>query len=226
MASDGQDPPSVIGALIVEWEKGNELVLAARLENLDHSFAGNFFSKMAWKLMNWSTQINMPKNGCDLLGLEKKVLQSFNKMDERNTTFIFRILSLGYLQKEITYTKRARIGGKSKWTFLKKIAIMVDAITGYSSRPLRLITNFGFLIFFILILRWVFVVFKIYVLNDPPSELTIVVNTIFTSLGLLVLLLGVIGDYIWRILDETRKRPLYEISDAEGKVFENLTSFK
>jgi glycosyltransferase involved in cell wall biosynthesis len=226
MASDGQDPPSVIGDLLIEWEKGNELVLAARLDNLDHSYAGNLFSKMAWKLMNWSTKINMPKNGCDLLGLDKKVLQSFNKMDERNTTFIFRILSLGYRQKEITYIKRARIAGRSKWTFLKKIAIMVDAITGYSSRPLRLITKIGLLIFLILILRWVFVVFKIYVLQEAPSELTLVLNTIFTSLGLQILLLGVIGDYIWRILDETRKRPLYEISDAGGKVFENLPSFK
>jgi glycosyltransferase involved in cell wall biosynthesis len=224
MASDGQDPPEVIGDLIVEWEKGNELVLAARLDNLDHSFAGNLFSKMAWKLMSWSTKINMPKNGCDLLGLDKKVLQSFNKMDERNTTFIFRILSMGYRQKEITYIKRARIAGISKWTFVKKIAIMVDAITGYSSRPLRLITKFGILIFFILMLRWVFVVFKIYILHEAPSELTLVLNTIFTSLGLQILLLGVIGDYIWRILDETRKRPLYEISDAEGKVFDNLTS--
>jgi glycosyltransferase involved in cell wall biosynthesis len=224
MASDGQDPPEVIGDLIVEWEKGNELVLASRLDNLDHSYAENFFSKMAWKLMNWSTKINMPKNGCDLLGLDNKVLRSFNKMDERNTTFIFRILSLGYRQKEITYIKRARIAGISKWTFLQKMAIMIDAITGYSSRPLRLITKFGLLIFLILIFRWVFVAFKIYILHEKPSELTIVVNTIFTSLGLQILLLGVIGDYIWRILDETRKRPLYEISDAEGKVFDNLTS--
>jgi dolichol-phosphate mannosyltransferase len=219
MASDGQDPPEVIGDLIREWENGNDLVLASRLDNLDHSYLENFFSKMAWKLMNWSTKINMPKNGCDLLGLDNKVLQSFNKMDERNTTFIFRILSLGYRQKEISYIKRARIAGKSKWTFLKKITIIVDAITGYSSRPLRLITKFGLLIFFILVLRWFYVIFNIIILHQSPTELTIILNTIFTSLGLQIFLLGVIGDYIWRILDETRKRPLYEISDINGQIF-------
>jgi hypothetical protein len=103
---------------------------------------------------------------------------------------------------------------------------MLDAITGYSSRPLRFITKFGISIFLILVLRWVYVIFKIFVLHQQPTELTLILNTIFTSLGLQILLLGVIGDYIWRILDETRKRPLYEISDAEGKVFENLTPFK
>jgi glycosyltransferase involved in cell wall biosynthesis len=221
MASDGQDPPSVIGELIDEWEKGNELVLAARSHNLDNSYLGNFFSKMAWKLMNWSTRIKMPESGCDLLGMDRKVVFAFNQMNERNTTFIFRILSLGYRKKEITYVKRVRLGGKSKWTFWKKVAIMIDAITGYSNRPLRLIVKLGLLIFMVLAIRWVVVIVKIYIFNETPNELTIILNTLFTALGVQILLLGVIGDYIWRILDETRKRPMYEISDVGGQIFEN-----
>ncbi len=221
MASDGQDPASIIGELIKEWENGRELILASRSDNLDHTALGNYLSKLAWRLMSWSTKIKMPEKGCDLLGMDKKVLQAFNNMDERNTTFIFRILSLGYKQKEIEYVKRARISGKSNWTFLKKMGIILDAITGYSSRPLRLITNFGILFFFTLVLRWMFVVFNIYILNETPTELTIILNTIFTSLAIQILLLGMIGDYIWRILDETRKRPLYEISETGGEIFED-----
>ena len=75
------------------------------------------------------------------------------------------------------------------------------------------------MIFLILMLRWVYVIFNIFVLHQSPTELTLILNTIFTSLGLQILLLGVIGDYIWRILDETRKRPLYEISDSSGQIF-------
>jgi glycosyltransferase involved in cell wall biosynthesis len=225
MASDGQDPAEVISQLISEWEKGNELVLASRSDNLDHNFVAKYFSKIAWRLMNWSTNVNMPDKGCDLLGLDKKVLDAFNKMDERNTTFIFRILSLGFKQKEIEYVKRARFGGKSNWTFFKKISIMLDAMTGFSNRPLKLITNMGLFVFVILILRWCFVIFKIYILNEAHSELSIILNTIFTALSIQVLLLGIIGDYIWRILDETRKRPLYEISRIEGEIF-NINSQK
>jgi glycosyltransferase involved in cell wall biosynthesis len=224
MASDGQDPASVVGQLITEWENGNELVLASRIDNLDHSFISNFFSNCAWRLMNWSTNLNMPKKGCDLLGLDKKVLDAFNKMDERNTTFIFRIFSLGYKQKEIEYVKRARVAGKSNWTFLKKLSIMADAISGFSSRPLKLIINFGVVVFLLLIARWMVVIFKIYFLNESPSELSVILNTVLTALAIQVLILGFIGDYIWRILDETRKRPLYEISEVDGQIFEHKSS--
>lgn len=220
MASDGQDPASVITELILEWRAGNNLVLASREDNLDHGFFGKLASKMAWKLMNWATNVNMPETGSDLLGMDRSVLDAFNKMDERNTTFIFRILSVGYKQKEISYVKRVRAGGVSKWSTLKKIGIMFDAIAGFSSRPLQLITKFGFAFFIILTLRWAWVIVSIYVLDQPTTELTIVLNTVFTALAVQVLILGFIGDYIWRILDESRKRPLYEVLQVDGEVFE------
>lgn len=220
MSSDGQDPPEVITSLIKEWEQENDLILASRLDNLDHSKVSNFISKIAWKIMNWSTKIEMPETGCDLLGMDKKVVVAFNKMDERNTTFIFRILSLGFKQKEIQYIKRARIAGKSNWTFFKKFSIMLDAITGFSSKPLKIITVFGMFVFFILVIRWVYVFFGIVFLNKNPSMLTIILNTIFTALAVQVLILGFVSDYIWRILDETRKRPIYEISKVDGEVFD------
>ena len=220
MASDGQDPAVVISQLIKEWENENELVLASRSDNLDHGIISKTLSKFAWKVMTWSTNIKMPETGCDLLGMDRIVLNAFNQMDERNTTFIFRLLSLGFKQKEIQYIKRARVSGNSKWTFLKKVSIMLDAITGFSNRPLKLITNLGLSVFIILVFRWVYVVFNVYILHKSPTELSIVLNTIFTALALQVLILGVIGDYIWRILDETRKRPVYEIRKIDGEIFD------
>jgi glycosyltransferase involved in cell wall biosynthesis len=220
MASDGQDPANLIGQFILFWENGAKLILASRKSNLDQSFISNYFSKKAWKIMNWSTQLNMPKGGCDVLALDRNVVNSFNRMDERNTTFIFRILALGYKYEEFSYVKRERIAGKSKWTFLKKIAIMFDAITGFSNRPLKLITKFGLTIFILLILRWLYIIFNIYILRENANELTIILNTILTSTSVIILLLGGIGDYIWRILDETRKRPLYEVDSVVGEIFE------
>ncbi len=220
MASDGQDPVDVISTLTEKWNAGSELILASRKDNLDQSYLSKFISRSAWKLMNWSTNINMPETGCDLLGMDRMVADAFNKMDERNTTFIFRILSIGFRQEEFQYIKRARFGGNSKWTFLKKISTMFDAITGFSSRPLRLITNFGLIVFFVLVLRWFYVLADIYLFKNEPTALTIILNTIFSALAILVLIIGMVGDYIWRILDETRKRPLYEIRKSDGTFFE------
>lgn len=219
MASDGQDPPAVIGQLIAGWREGFNVVLAARSTNLDQTPFRRGFSWMAWKIMGWSTGLAVPEKGCDMLGIDRCALDAFNRMDERNTTFIFRIFSLGFRRKQIDYVKRARMGGRSSWNFRKKIHILLDAMTGYSSRPLKMITTMGMAIFVVLVFRWLHVVFKIYVLGHAAADLTIILNTIFTSLAVVVLLLGMIGDYLWRILDETRKRPLYEIEDFKGDLF-------
>ena len=101
------------------------------------------------------------------------------------------------------------------------MSILLDAITGFSNRPLRLITKLGLSIFFILVLRWLYIFLKVYIFEETPTDLLIIVNTILTSTSLVVLLLGMIGDYIWRILDETRKRPIYEIDVIEGEIFDS-----
>ncbi len=219
MSSDGQDPPEVIGQLIQEWKEGHDIVLAARSINLDQSPVERCFSRVAWKIMKWATGLSVPEKGCDLLGMGRHALDAFNRMDERNTTFIFRIFSLGFRQKQVEYVKRARIGGHSSWTLWKKIHIMLDAITGYSSRPLRLVSALGMMAFVVLAFRWIFMVWKIYVLGQEATDMAIILNSIFTSLAVVILLLGMMGDYIWRILDEARKRPLYEIADIGGDLF-------
>lgn len=222
MASDGQDPPEMIGNLIQQWAEGNDIVLAARSRNLDQNKFSQWLSSVGWLLMSWLTQIQAPAKGCDLLGLDRIALDAFNRMDERNTTFIFRILSLGFRRSEIVYEKRRRFGGKSSWNNKKKILIMLDAITGYSSRPLKILTGVGMVVFFMTVIRWILVVVDIYWHGNMVSDTEVILNSIFTSLSVTILLLGAIGDYIWRILEETRKRPLYEIQEAKGRVFEDF----
>ena len=220
LASDGQDPMEVISTLINEWKKGAELVLAARSDNLDHGAISKLLSKMAWKIMKWSTGLEMPKLGCDLFGVDRKVINAYNKLNERNTAFLFRLLSLGFKQKEIVYLKRERIGGKSKWTLFKKIAVLMNAITSFSNRPLKLISKFGLTLFVILVFRWLYVIYKVYFIGIEPSEFNLIINTIYTALAIQVLIIGFIGDYIWRVLDETRKRPEYEVRKVDGEIFD------
>jgi glycosyltransferase involved in cell wall biosynthesis len=220
MASDGQDPAALIGKLIEEWEKGSEMILALREENRGQSKFRQKISQLSWRLMNWATRVDIDYRGCDVLGLDKIVVRAFNRMNERNTTFIFRVLSLGFQRSQLFYTKRERAGGISKWTFVKKMAIFLDAIAGFSDRPIRLISKLGITFFFILLIRWCLVMFKYYLLNEEPSDLNIILNTIFTTVASQVLLIGVIGDYIWRILDESRKRPLYDFSKRDGETFD------
>jgi dolichol-phosphate mannosyltransferase len=91
---------------------------------------------------------------------------------------------------------------------------MIDAITGFTNRPLRLIAKCGILVFVVMVLRWLIIVYKVYVLGQIPSELSIVLNTVLVVFSIIVLLLAFIGDYVWRILDETRQRPEFEIEEV------------
>ena len=222
MASDGQDPASLVGDLLSCWVEEHDIVLAAREVNMGQGKGGRILSGLAWRVMSWSTQIEAPKRGCDVLGLDRKALDAFNRMDERNTTFIFRILSLGFRRKEVVYVKREREKGRSNWNVWSKMYIFLDAITGYSSRPLRLITGLGMLTFVLIGLRWISVMYKVYFLGQPSTDLEIILNSMFTSLSVVIILLGAMGDYIWRILEETRKRPLYDICDVKGQIFDSL----
>lgn len=222
MASDGQDPAPLIGELIERWQNGHNILLAARRVNLDQGRVGQFISLIAWRLMAWSTQINAPRKGCDVLGLDRLALDAFNRMDERNTTFIFRVLSMGFRRDEFEYDKRARTKGQSSWNIWRKLYIFFDAVTGYSSRPLRLITGMGIVVFFLIIFRWLLVLYNVYVLGNIPTDLEVILNSIFSSLSVVIILLGAIGDYIWRILEETRKRPIYDINDVKGRIFDDV----
>jgi dolichol-phosphate mannosyltransferase len=94
------------------------------------------------------------------------------------------------------------------------MSIMIDAITGFSNRPLRLIVKIGLVVFFLLILRWASIIYKVYFLGETPTDLTIVLNTILVAFSMIILFLGVIGDYVWRILDETRKRSVFVIDEV------------
>ncbi len=217
MASDGQDPPEVVGQLIAGWKEGYNIVLAARQINLDQTPIERWVSQMAWRFMSWCTGVAVPQKGCDLLGMDRLALRAFNRMDERNTTFIFRIFSLGFRRKQVEYVKRARLGGRSKWNVWRKVHILLDAITGYSSRPLRVLSALGLVAFVVLAFRWIYMVSNIYIFRQPVTDLEVILNSIFTSLSVVILLLGIIGDYIWRILDEVRKRPVYEVAELGGE---------
>ena len=214
MASDGQDPAAVINEFVLEWLNGNVLILASRSDNLGQGFLSKLVSRIAWRIMNWCTNLEMPANGCDMLAMDKRVAKSYNSLKERNTTFVFKLLALGFKFKECTYVKRNRFGGKSKWNFYSKLSIMIDAITGFTNRPLRLIAKCGILVFVVMVLRWLIIVYKVYVLGQIPSELSIVLNTVLVVFSIIVLLLAFIGDYVWRILDETRQRPEFEIEEV------------
>lgn len=210
LASDGQDNPAVIPIMLDKLSRGKNVVWAVR-KNRDEPFLQKFFSRIFYLLLSFFTK-NLNSNinlaNADFYLIDKKVMDAVNSCPERNTSLFGLIIWLGFEQDFVNYGRRARLTGKSKWNYHGRLRLAADWIIAFSGVPLRIISLLG-IIFSIMGMLYTIFVF-IYVLSGyaKPGWAETVVLILITS-GVLMIMLGVVGEYLWRNLDETRRRPLF-----------------
>jgi len=214
LAADLQDPPEEIPRLLEEWEKGAQIVWAVRGKREGHIGKDKLFSKIYYKLMRYSLAMkNLPPTGADFFLLDRRVIVAFNEFGENNVS-IFSLLSwMGFRQKSILYDKQSRRFGKSGWTFKKKIKLVVDTITSFTYFPIRLMTYTGFLFALIGFCYLAVVLFNA-LRGVPPQGWSSLMTVLLVVSGIMMFMLGVLGEYLWRALDEARHRPRYLIEDS------------
>lgn len=212
--ADLQEPSEILLEMYEKWEKGNNVVLAIRQERND-SLIGNFFSNMYYLLMRKFVLKNMPLGGFDCFLIDRKVIEVLRIMDEKNTSLMGQILWAGFKSDKIYYSRLKREKGKSRWTLKKKIKLVIDSVLSFTYLPIRVMTSVG-LIFFIVSVLWA--LYIVYLKLNSGIELegwtTLMVFNLFSS-GLILLTLGIIGEYLWRNYDATRNRPTYIIEDKD-----------
>ncbi|MHC1781617.1 MAG: glycosyltransferase family 2 protein [Anaerolineaceae bacterium] len=220
ISADLQDPPELFQEMVTYWEKGIKAVFAVRQDRHDAGLQ-KFFSNSYYSLIRNFALKNYPTGGFDFFLIDRQIVAELNKIQEKNTNLMSLIYWLGFKPVMIPYTRRARPKGKSRWTFGKKIKLFIDTFVAFSYFPIRLLSGIGFLVavssflygLFIL-LYWMF--FSIDVKGWVPSMLIMT----FTG-GLQMTMLGVLGEYLWRTLDEVRRRPPFVIDtvyDHNGKI--------
>ncbi|MBW2233370.1 MAG: hypothetical protein JRH17_23575 [Deltaproteobacteria bacterium] len=208
--------------MVEKWERGkNKIVLATRAGRED-GFVAKWTSRIFYRLMQKFAIPNMPDGGFDFFAIDRTVVDLINEIDERNSFLQGQVLWTGYTPVLIPYTRRIREIGRSRWTLASKIKYFADGFVSYSEAPLRLITLVGL---FVSILSFTYAAlilfFKIF-LGLPVEGWAPIMITLLMLGGIQLVVLGVIGEYIWRTADETRKRPAFvieetlEISDDGG----------
>ncbi len=215
ISSDLQDPPELILEMAQEWKSGRKVVLAVREDRKD-SLMVKLTAFLFYWLMKKFILSDMPSGGFDFFLIDKKVAQIVSRSQEKNTSLIGLILWLGFDLKIIYYTRQKREVGKSMWTFRKKFKYFIDSITAFSYWPLRLASIFGIVIslggFFYI--GWIFYMY-FFMVVPPPGWSALMVIVLFVS-GIQLIMLGVIGEYLWRNFDETKKRPVYVVDETQG----------
>lgn len=209
IAADLQDPPEVFTELISNWEQGHPVVLAIRKDRLGDPISSRFFSYIFNLLFKKLVYPDFPPHGVGFFLIDRKVADTLLQWQERNSHLIGLILWTGFPYVTIRYDRTERTGGKSGWTFRKKVKYFMDAFVGFSYIPLRLTSALG-LLFAILGGAYAILLIINKILNNinVPGWTALTVITLFLS-GIQLIMLGVIGEYLWRNLDASRKRPLF-----------------
>lgn len=206
MAADLQDPPKQCTAMLNEWKAGNEIVISYR-ESHGTSRSKKLTSRLFYRLM----LPNVPPGGFDLALLDRKPMNALNSLTERNRFYQYDILWAGFKVKFIPYHKAERTIGKSQYNFYKRFKNFYSAFLNVSYFPLRLLTSIGGIVAATGFLYALNIIYAYYVHKTPFNGWAPIMIVTLVIGGLIMLMLGVLGEYIWRILDEVKKRPNYII---------------
>lgn len=208
MAADLQDPPEQCTLMIKEWEQGNDIVISYRISHAT-SPSKRLTSKIFYRLM----LPEAPPGGFDFVLLDRKAMDAINSLKERHRFYQYDILWAGFIVKYIPYHKLERRVGRSQYNFIKRFGNFYSGFLNVSSFPLRLMSTMGILISLTGFIYALTIVWAYFVNETPFEGWAPIMMLILIIGGLVMLMLGMLGEYIWRILDEVKGRPNYIIKD-------------
>ncbi len=211
LAADLQDPPETIPLLVAKWRTGARVVWAVRGDREGESVATRFFSQMYYFLMRRFAEVRPPRKGADFLLVDRVVVAELRAAPEKHTSLLSLIQWMGFDQDEITYTKSARLSGRSKWTLRKKLKLAIDSFVSFSYFPLRLASACGLVFAFSGFFYAAFTAVRAITMGSPVQGWASLMCVLLIVSGVQLIMLGIVGEYLWRTFDETRGRPRYII---------------
>lgn len=212
--ADLQDPPEVIPELVNKWLEGFDVVYAKRKKRKGETWFKLATAKYFYKFLNYMSDIYIPKDTGDFRLIDKKVADVFRQMSERNRFVRGMISWVGFRQTYVEYERDERFAGESKYPLRKMVKFATDGIIAFSTKPLRLVMTMGFIsvLISIIVLFYAFIV-RLFGQHVEPGWASIIVAITFFS-GIQLLGLGIVGQYIGRIYEESKNRPIYVIKDT------------
>jgi polyisoprenyl-phosphate glycosyltransferase len=211
IAADLQDPPELIPELVREWEDGNEVVLAARRSRQDPlstRLLGSLFNRLFHRFVfrDW------PIQGCDFMLVSRRVAEILVRTAEKNSYIFGQVLWVGFRRSIVFYDRQERQHGGSRWTLPRKIKYFVDAFTAFSYLPVRAASVLGLLLALtgFIYAALVVVLRLLNIIQEPGFSALMVV--VLVAAGVQLVVVGLLGEYLWRVLEESRRRPVFIVA--------------
>ena len=215
--ADLQDPPEIITEMIKYWEEGYDDVYAQRKSRKGETWMKKFTSKMYYKILQDLTNVPIQKDTGDFRLLDRRCVNALKVMKEsqRNSKSMFSWI--GYKKKAIFYDRDPRVAGKTKWNYSKLINLAIDGITSFTTSPLRISTFIAIPTFLVLFVYFIYVIAKSFIVHQPIQAFQATILLILFFSGIQIMLFGIVGEYLGRIFNETKIRPLYLVNEYNGE---------
>ncbi len=215
--ADGQHPVDLIPEMLQKWVHGSDVVYAIRKTRHDQSALQIAFTSVFYKLINWRSRVQIPANAGDFRLMDKKVVLALRELPERNRFMKGLYAWVGFNSTAIDYEPLPRADGQSNFGFRGAMSLAMTGLMAFSVTPLRLVSYFGLMLSLASLGYGAWVIFDYFWFGaDTPGYATIVVGMMFLS-GIQLLSIGVLAEYVGRIYEEVKQRPMYLIGSKIGK---------
>ena len=214
--ADLQDPPEVILEMVRLWKQGYEVVYGKRKERHGETAFKKTTAKLYYRFLNRMTHVEIPIDTGDFRLLDHKVCEAMKTMREKNRYVRGLVSWVGFKQIAVEYVRDERHAGETKYPLSKMLKFAMDGITAFSYRPLKLATSIGFLISAASFIYLVVIIFQRLFTDTAITGWASTLAVILLSQGIVLMILGLMGEYIGRIYEEIKDRPLYIVSEALG----------
>ena len=217
LTADLQDPPSLIPQMIQYWEEGYEDVYAKRNNRGKESWLRKKFSLLFYAILQKSTRFEVLKNVGDFRLLDRSCIEALKKLRETERYTKGMFCWIGYRKKEIVFDRGDRAAGQSNWNFFSLFNLAIEGITSFTTTPLRFASVFGFIIAFFAFILMIYYLVKTIIWGDDIQGFPTLITVILFLGGVQLLSIGILGEYLGRIFNETKNRPVYIAREYNGK---------
>lgn len=212
--ADLQEDSEIILEMYESWKKGNKVVLAVRASR-DENPVKKMFANLYYVLVRKFVNKRMPAGGCDCYLLDRQVIEVLELLDEKNSSLTLQVLWAGFKTDEIYFHRKDREVGKSRWTLGKKVKLVMDSMMSFSYFPIRCMSTIGVIFFLAAILMMIEVIVEKCTIGTPIMGWASIMCVVLFSFGIMMLMMGILGEYVWRALDASRNRPPYLIDEVQ-----------
>ena len=221
--ADLQDPPELIPELIAQWQQGYQVIYARRTKRKQESWFKRFTAYIFYRLLTRLADVNIPSDTGDFCLMDRQVVDVLNAMPERNRYIRGLRAWIGFRQTSVSFERDPRFAGDVKYTFQKSFSLAINSLVSFSRIPLRFSTYLGlFSAIIAMLMAFLVLYWRFYQTNSPLTGFATIAIAIFFLGSVQLICIGILGEYIGRIYEEVKSRPLYTLAEVAGFEVNNL----